>query len=203
MKAKLCLLIISLSWTNAYSQGTIGFSNNPLSQVVYNDGSESGNPAGPEVRVGFYYSSNLDALPRDLVLAGTTDTFAFGLFSYENGAPLILPVPSIPIIFEIRAWTHSSGIYATYEEAIFSGDPNVWAGVSGFLGPMEPRGPMGPGAHIFIQGGFSGIVLTQVPEPSVLSIALFGLLGIYPKLRLNNVSKTQTSQLQPDLDQPF
>lgn len=169
--------MLVLFWAEAYSQGTIGFANNPVIPVVYKDGSESGTPVGPEVRVGLYYSSNLNALPGDLVLVGTTDIVRSGLFSYENGRPLRMPVPVVFVIVEIRAWTHLSGSYATYEDALASGDNNVWVGTSGFLRPMELGGPMGPFPNLFVQGGLSRILLAQVPEPSTLTLTFLCVIG--------------------------
>lgn len=162
----------------AFSQGTVGFAATPRFPVLYQDGSEFGTPSGPEVRVGFYFSDDLEAPPSEFVLGGLTDVVVVGIFN-NGGFPLELPLPiGTTVISEIRAWTHNFGNYTTYEDALASGDHREWAGVSGVIRPLRLGGGATPAPNIYIQGDYRGIWLTQVPEPSIFGLALVSVLNV-------------------------
>lgn len=173
--------LISLS-TQGLAQGRSAFANNPVYPVAYGG---TGIPVGPEVTVGLYYSTDLNAAPEELVLGGTTPVVTQGVFN-NGGQPLVLPIPADTFyIIALRAWT---GGYASYEEALSQGVVGVdQVGDSGILRfPLVTAGPTSPPTNL-MNAGLVSIVLTPVPEPTALVLSiLFGGASVIVLSRRKN-----------------
>jgi len=161
-KPFLCFsLFVALAPLHALAQGTIVFANNPLAPVL--DGRTANlDPAGPDITVGFYYSTDLSATQDALLLAATTPIFTAGLF---NGGSLALPIPGGALVLvEIRGWT---GGFGSYEDALTMSGPNDGVGRSGLLNPMAA------GDDLVFDGGLQSFVV-GIPEPSTGALGLLG-----------------------------
>lgn len=170
--AAVLLAVVAISG-NAYSQGLIGFANNPLVPITNMDGS----PTDGTTTVGLYWSMDTSAALDSLTLGGTTPVAIQGIFN-NGGVSLELPVSAgTPVLVEIRAWDDGS---ATYEEAL-RGSGN--AGVSGALTIMNLGGGPSPTPNLVINGGFAGFALSPVPEPSTIALGILGGLGAMVLLR--------------------
>lgn len=156
---------------NCLGQGQSAFANNPVVPIFYED---SGEPAGPEVTVGLYYSGDSGATQDELLLGATTQVITSGIFN-NGGQPVTLPLPiGSRYIVEIRAWT---GGFGSFEEALIQGDPGTdQAGGSGILLPLVLGGGASPAPNLFSNGGLGSIALTPVPEPSTMWLGIMGSL---------------------------
>lgn len=175
--------------TTAYSQGTIGFANNPLVPVI---DSTTGMPAAVgSLTVGLYYSTDLSAVPDASVaddgvftLLATTGIALPGTF---NGGAVAVPGVAAggSIVVQIRAW---STAFSSYADALNNGGASDLAGASILL-PAAGRAPfvLGGGAipppNLVIQGGLTSFSVTPIPEPSVVALGILGGLGAMVLLR--------------------
>lgn len=79
-------------------------------------------------------------------------------------------VPSLET-FKVVAW---SGSAPTYEDALGSGDASVYAGSTAAFQNYTGSDP-GPAPALY---GFTGLTVAPVPEPSLVSLALFGAVAL-------------------------
>jgi hypothetical protein len=172
--AAILLAVVAISGT-AYSQGTIGFANNPLTKISNMDGSFA---AG--VTVGLYYSSDTGSDLDTLSLLATTSTQAGALAGVFNGGTQTIGslAPTTPVLVEVRAWDNGA---ASYEEALALGTGN--AGRSGALSLINLGGGGLPTPSLTTQGQLKGFALSPVPEPSTIALGILGGLGAMVLLR--------------------
>jgi hypothetical protein len=176
-KSVLIIAVIAFAG-NAYSQGRIGFANDPR-QPLYN---MDGTTTGTDVMVSLYYSDNLTADPDTFAFSGaTTFTQATppfnGVFNY--GSAVVLPFPADTLVVaEVRAWDNGA---ASWEEALALGTGNVGRGVT--PNAMMLAGATASAPNLITQGGFTSFTLTPVPEPSTIALGILGGLGAMVLLR--------------------
>jgi hypothetical protein len=175
-KAVLLLLAVVAVSGNAYSQGTIGFANNPLVPIT---DMTTGSATGPNTTVGLYWTENTSESNLDnLELGGTTPIFTSGIFNNGGAALTLGAATGTPVLVEIRAWDNGA---ASYEEALAIGTGN--AGRSGALNIVSLGGGPTAAPNLVIQGGFSGFAITPIPEPSTIALGILGGLGAMVLLR--------------------
>lgn len=177
---------------NGYSQGIVGFNNTSATAVI---NSLTGAPAAANtLRVGLYYSLDLDARPNTDVAddsftqAGTfTAVLAGGLFLGNTRTIPSPAAPGSPVLLQVRAWSNT---FATYEEAFAASVANgtTLVGHSILMG-SDPamRVIMGGGTiatpSLTIQGGLTSFSVAPVPEPSMIALSVLGGLGAMLLLR--------------------
>lgn len=174
--AAVLLAIVALSST-AYSQGQIGFANNPVTAGIKD---MSGVNVGVgTTTVGLYWAAAATAGdPDSFELGGTAPIALPGTFN-NGGSPLSLSASAgTAVLVEIRAWDNGA---ASYEEALALGTGN--AGRSGVLTQMTLTAPPSSPENLVIQGGFRGFALSPVPEPSTIALGILGGLGAMVLLR--------------------
>jgi hypothetical protein len=167
-------VVLLLSLTGAFGQGTLIFNNN--ASAAYNLYTNNPSGTGPGLlsgagryRVGLYASTNLSATAGSLELVGLgTNTALAGKFN--GGSAFVLPngyPTSQQIVFQLRAWSLSAGL--SYAE----------------LG-TSPLGMTTPGGGLIQAGALfgtspgllpTGFVL-NIPEPSTIALGLLGLGAI-------------------------
>jgi hypothetical protein len=180
-------VVLLLSLTGAFGQGTLIFNNN--ASAAYNLYTNNPSGTGPGLlsgagryRVGLYASTNLSATAGSLELVGLgTNTALAGKFN--GGSAFVLPngyPTSQQIVFQLRAWSLSAGL--SYAEALAAAavNPlNVELGTSP-LGMTTPGGGLIQAGALF--GTSPGLLPTgfvlNIPEPSTIALGLLGLGAI-------------------------
>lgn len=159
------VLVLGASLT-AQAQGTVWFLNvdqvHGLDAPFYeSDGVTK--LAGPDFMAELLAGAN----PGNLASLGTTGFLAGGVAGYFNGGFRVVPdVPAGGTAWiQLRAWNVNSG--PTFASAQASGLPNSWAASSIFSvvagTPSQPA--------VLTPLGTTPILLSTVPEPSVLALA--------------------------------
>ncbi len=162
----------------ANGQGALIFQNGSESRIT---NSLTLQPAEVGMAVALYISLDTNAPDSELTLASATQTNLFVPGIFSRGYVVISNEQSSPLILiraQVRAWSQQ---YATYDDAVASGDPNVLAGRSNpflfFL--VTPAS----GLPVFTTAGLmQPFLVGSVPEPSPLFLGLtfvilFLLLG--------------------------
>lgn len=193
----LAIVAATLVSLNGYSQGTVSFVNNTASAVL--NGRTGAAVDANLVVVGLYYNTNPNANPGPTPSdpGGVPDSFLLAPSTAGSLAPNAVRAggtflggtkgipgvdPGVAASFQVRAW--STG-FATYEAAYAAGaagNLNVLVGVSEVLRFSVGGGSL-PAAGLVAQGGFSGLTVNVVPEPSMIALSLLGGLGAMMLIR--------------------
>jgi hypothetical protein len=190
MKKLKCLAIIAATMAslNGYSQGTISFVNSSATAII---NSLTGLPSEANVLVvGLYFNANPSAEANP---GATSDGFQLAPSTAGSLAPTAVrnggtflggtkEVPGVPALqqasFQVRAWSVG---FATFEEAFAAGmtDTSILVGYSDVLrfAPGGPAGTPNPAAGLVADGGFTGLTVRPVPEPSMIALSVLGGLG--------------------------
>jgi hypothetical protein len=183
-KTLLTATLGALTCVVALGQGSFNFSSNvqPLPKVVGIDGNAVSAGIQVEVLAFNSTSSSFESLATSGLLA--TPASRIGVFSGGTVAiPFIAPGGTAELM--VRAWDTATG--ATYADAAAnpagiigsSGSFSV-SSLGGFTGgdPNNPANTLLPAAIVFAGGGYQGIQLELVPEPSTYALAALGLGGL-------------------------
>jgi hypothetical protein len=182
----LAIVAATLASVNGYSQGTVSFVNNTVSAII---NGLTGLPADANVLVvGLYFNVNPSAeptpdnVPDSFRLAPSTTgslapTAVRAGGTFLGGTKQIPGVnPGVMAAFQVRAWSVG---FATYEEAYaagLAGNLSVLVGASDKL-TFPVGGDSLPAAGLVAQGGFTGLTVRPVPEPSLIALSVLGGLG--------------------------
>jgi hypothetical protein len=190
MKKLKCLAIIAATMAslNGYSQGTISFVGSAPNVII---NSLTGLPAEANLLVvGLYFNTNPSAEASTRPDASGSDGFQIAPNTAGSLAPSAVRAggtfiggtkeipgvdPGVPASFQVRAWSVG---FATYEEAYAAGmtDNNILVGASDVL-RFAPGGGSLPAAGLVAQGGYTGLTVAPVPEPSMIALSVLGGLG--------------------------
>lgn len=181
------VLVAFLLPTIAHAQGIVSFDNRFSTNYRLWTNNVSGTASNlmsgvNAFRIGLYVSTDLDAAEGALSLVGLATNAAFAGY-FAGGNPFSLPngyENGIPIRFQLRAWSFAGGLSWDEAVAMAQADPlRISLGASPF-GTAVPGGGGVPPFPLF--GTDPGQLLTgfeirPIPEPSVLALALLGLVA--------------------------
>jgi hypothetical protein len=179
MKKIVQTLIITacLAAPAAWSQGFVGFANNPTRPIL--DGATGAAATGAAgYTVGLYWSRDVSG---DYTLAATAPIVNAGVFN-NGGLPVGIEGtnPSDVVFVQIKAWT---GGFASYEDALANGSSADYAGSSLPTNPITLAAPGSPAPNLVIQGGLQGFTTEPIPEPSTIAFGILGGIGAMVLLR--------------------
>ena len=166
------LCIATYSVAGLQGQGTINFSNDPVSDAPEFGG---GLLAGTNFFAQLYAAAGTGAAPGSLLPVGSPMSFLSGVnaghVSWSN--PVTVPIlAGGPATLQLRAWWSGGTEIMSYEAALASSDPNSRAGASPILNLVAVGNPIPPGPPA--SANFQSFALTVVPEPSALALMLCG-----------------------------
>ena len=183
MKRLFWITAALLACWQTHGQGTVNFSNIGIGADVVDQTTGTNAIAGTTFSVALYCAPD-GVMPNDSemthvgaagFIVGTVGTPS-GLYSAGTRTAPLQP-PGAFGWFQVRAWETIFG--TTYEEALLA-NVNVslgrraLAGVSSIVRIDTSDPTQGPPEFPASIKGISGIVLTVVPEPSLVSLALLG-----------------------------
>jgi hypothetical protein len=173
-------------------QGTVIFANSLATRLTTNTGviappgqlpNQSGFTTGVnKYLIGLYTGGAGNNDPNSYVLRITATNFS-GTFSglFNGGSPATLPgvAPGIPIAFQIRAWTFTTGLPEdTFGAYFYLYGQSYYYGMSS-IGYVTPGTEGSFGAQLFGTGSgqIGGFQLTHplIPEPSDIALAVLGV----------------------------
>jgi len=176
---KKLLLTISLAVVTAmsYGQGTIGFGNTIASKVVIltSPGVSAPVPITTRVNFGAFWGTAQDALQLNSGPLGVSSDANAGILVAPATYALANSPENGTVFLQIKGW-----------DASFGSDWAAAKAAGALFGQTDVRsvtlaGPLGPGASIW-QGAtgtnpnkFTPLVLSIVPEPSTIALAVLGL----------------------------
>jgi hypothetical protein len=182
------------------------------------DGGAGAWAAGPSYSVARYWGTSASDIH---YMSGAPGWFETGgaaglVLTSTGGGNRILYIDNTPnakgdnyylgtAYFQLRAWT---GGFATYEQAVASGDPAVVVSVDGPIVPTKPTQQAIDPVAVVPWGGTvadpvivhldflkPGMVNGVVPEPSALALVGFGLTSlIFIRRRRPNISQRNSAQ---------
>jgi hypothetical protein len=185
---------------SAWAQGTIDFHNpNTFPLRVQDAGGvtttvgSGGSPLGPaSVRVGLWVGPNgstaLTQMSFVAMVTNSASTVPLFVGTFNGGNPYTITpsTPNAQVAFAYAAWSISTGAL-TYDAALIASTGYATSapsfGQSYTLGgfgspPSLPGATFGSGA-----GQVNGLLLTPVPEPSTLALALLGAAALLIRRR--------------------
>jgi len=189
---KLAILTIglALSAVGAYAQGTVSFANNGSTLVTTNNGTFSGSaPVGSSHVEMFYEPGSLPApTPYYNAITGTITAGNWEAFPGGTQVTGITPLagrfngatdttgndvaPGGTVWLEVVGWTGSAASLS----AALTGGPSL-LGASTVFQATAGNGSSIPTPLIYASG-FTGLVLTPVPEPSIMVLSGLGAAGL-------------------------
>jgi len=202
---KKLLLIIGLvaASTLAYSQGTIGFSNNAGSRISTGI---AGNPSASWVALpmtvgaynfGVFYGIGQSTSLTFLATAGVNSTSSAGVIanSSDNKSPIgTLGLPGTSagetdVWLKIAGWTASFGTdWSAAKTASVSGSGNAYFGETIVINTLALGPSAGPGNALWLtatgtdpakfHGGFALLTTAAIPEPSTMALAGMGIASL-------------------------
>jgi hypothetical protein len=167
-KQLLTLALVAMTSVAAYSQGTIAFGNSALTRVQVRDGGALRNATAADgIIIGVFYGSSASALAQAPGEAGISGTTAGVMVNAASVFALPNTEPGQVVSLQIRAWDLAGKV----DRANSMTDIR-----SVTLAPTA-----GPGAVIWQTATgtnpnrFTPLIVTLVPEPSVIALGVLGL----------------------------
>jgi len=167
-----------------YGQGSINFANNSTTLVTTNSTVGATTGTGAAVRTDFHVALYWGVL-------GSTEAQLIQIGNVAPGSPLNGRINAgiyttgnattggNDAMFQVRGWTGNFANYDAAYAAALAGDATVLVGKSAVW--QNPTGVLPAGAtpnFNFGAGGFNGLVLTPVPEPSTIALAGLGAASL-------------------------
>jgi hypothetical protein len=207
-KSLLIAAAASMVACGAFAQGTINFlasgSSSPIKFSTDGGATSTKAPTGNpsqvstygQLNIGFFFAPNGTALTLAGGLPNFTVAWSQSSLVLHQVTPVPGQVPSTPVTstvgaagdtveMEVVAWTgtatswaaavaNQSGILLGYTGSSASGGGLGWAQLTGGAGsPPGPAATMVTGA-----GGFNGLTLSSVPEPSTIALGGLGAAAL-------------------------
>lgn len=189
MKKLIAISVVALTVaaSNLFAQGTIAFLNNSATLVRLDATAAAvfglaANAPVPKYNAttapfvaGLYFAPGTGT-PATLAKTANFSAFSAGTF---NGGTVVLTgvAENAPVNLQVRVWESTYG--ATFEEAANAG---VIGGRNGVLGQSAVWNMLAGNATTvpnLASGGFTGLTVTVVPEPSTFALGLLGLVGLF------------------------
>lgn len=175
MKKLILAIAIGLSGVSAFSQGVVIFNNSASSLVTLNGSATSGRvtlyystaataPALPSIDNGFSFAGWTQTTPTTADIIGVPVS---GRFAGGNQTADTAPGGTTPWMF-VAAW---GGTFSTFAEAV-AANGNI--GISSAWQQAVAATPNPPVAMNLGPGGFSGVALVPVPEPTTIALGVLG-----------------------------
>lgn len=190
MKKLLIIASCMLAVMAAQAQGTLNFANNSSSLVKYGTTADvptalqgTSVPINSGFNVAMYWLNGATFQKVSNVAAISP---VAGRFNGQNIAIAEVPLGGSGT-FQVRVWS-GGATYSSWEAAMASGDPSIYAGESANLSITLGGGGSPPASPTVLSGvaGFSGTGIGNVrpvPEPSIVALGLLGAAALLIRRR--------------------
>jgi hypothetical protein len=177
MKKLLVAMTCALITVSAYGQGTINFANSAGTLITYQG---TGVPVG-QYTVALLYSAT-DPLGNASSMSSIATTGISPLAGRFLGGTATTPAstPAGNVAwFAVQAWQNT---FASYAAAVAGGGI---VGTSSIFSLATGGGgsPPGPATSLTAPGGFTGLAVAPVPEPSTIALGVLGVAALLLRRR--------------------
>lgn len=183
-KSLLTLFVCAVTTTMALGQGQINFDNRESvlgrSALVINEVTGTG-------LVGQDYRAQLFLASSPLTAAVTQAPSSFRIVTtgfpgtWANGIRDFIPSLTVGSTVDLIVKVWQGSLYATYEDALSSGNVASLAGQSDpFAYTIPPAGSPPP---LLVMGNFQGFNVSPIPEPSTIALGIIGCAALLFRFR--------------------
>lgn len=170
----------------AMAQGTVNFANNASTLIKFDTVNSptalqglpvgsAGGPVSADWHISLFLNGTTTPLGANASLLATTPGRFLGGTRTVDGVGA-----GGSATFQVAAW---SGTAASYVDALASGNPSVYTGITGPITVTLGGGTLPAGALTAANSGFTGVNVSPVPEPSIVALGLLGAAALLIRRR--------------------